>query len=44
MLVNQAERTDWEVMSLPPQDEDDYFFRCIFGRGERTAPVALKKP
>jgi serine/threonine protein kinase len=45
MLVNQAERrNDWEVYSLPPQGEDEDFFRCIFGRGLRTTPMALKKP
>ena len=44
MLDEADRRDDWEVMSLPPQEEDEYFFRCIFGRGERTTPFALHKP
>jgi hypothetical protein len=44
MLVNPSERRDdWEVWILPPQDEDEYFFRCIFGRGIRNTPIALKQ-
>ena len=43
-LVNESERRDdWEVFSLPPQEEDEYFFRCIFGRGMRNTPIALKQ-
>jgi len=43
-LADEAERRDdWEVFSLPPQTEEENFFRCIFGRGERTTPIALKK-
>jgi hypothetical protein len=44
LLVNEAEeRDDWVVYSLPPLDEDEYFFRCIFGKGIRNTPIALKK-
>jgi hypothetical protein len=43
-LVNEAERRDdWEIWSLAPQEEDEYFFRCIFGRGTRNTPIALKQ-
>jgi hypothetical protein len=44
MLVNQDERrNNWEYFALPPQNEDETFFRCIFGRGYRTTPFELKK-
>jgi hypothetical protein len=42
-LANEADRRDdWEVFSLPPQTAEEDFFRCIFGRGIRTTPLALK--
>ena len=44
MLVNPAERrNDWEVYALPPQNSQEDFFRCIFGRGIRNTPIALKR-
>ncbi|WP_375430849.1 serine/threonine-protein kinase [uncultured Friedmanniella sp.] len=46
MLDKEARKTDWEILSLPPQpnDGDARFFRCIFGRGERLSPVDLQQP
>jgi hypothetical protein len=37
-------RSDWEVYAVPPQSEDEPYFRCIFGRGERSSPYALARP
>ncbi len=46
MLAPRDRREDWEVYAIPPQTEragDDYV-RCVFGRGERTRPLALTVP
>ncbi len=33
MLVTRSDqRSDWDVFALPPQNEDEMFYRCIFGR------------
>jgi hypothetical protein len=43
LLVDQADRRDdWVVYSLPPLEDDEYFFRCIFGRSVRNTPFELK--
>ena len=41
MLGERDRRSDWEVYALPPQTEDEMFYRCIFGRGLREAPLTL---
>jgi hypothetical protein len=43
LLTAEDRDTDWEVLALPPQESDGStrFFRCIFGLGERDAPVEL---
>ena len=44
MIVNPAEGKRWEVHALSPQrGEDGTYFRCIFGRGEHTTPIELKR-
>ncbi len=43
-LLGDGDRArGWEVLALPPQEADgsDQVFRCLFGRGDRTEPVAL---
>jgi hypothetical protein len=30
------------VYSLPPLENDEYFFRCIFGRSVQNTPFELK--
>jgi serine/threonine protein kinase len=44
MLDEDDQRTDWEVYALGPQNPGETFYRCIFGRGERSAPIKLKRP
>ena len=46
VLGSADRRTDWEILSLPPQEADgsDRIVRCLFGSGDRTAPVALQQP
>jgi hypothetical protein len=44
MLRARDRRSDWEILYLGPQQPDEYFFRCIIGRGERTEPLSLKTP
>jgi len=43
MLTGEDRETDWEVLALPPQEADgsDRIYRCLFGRGDRDAPVEL---
>lgn len=46
-LLRSADRqTDWEILSLPPQEADgsDRVFRCLFGSGDRSTPVTLQQP
>ncbi|SDT43827.1 Protein kinase domain-containing protein [Friedmanniella luteola] len=42
-LTDADRETDWEVLALPPQEADgsDRVYRCLFGRGDRDAPVEL---
>jgi hypothetical protein len=45
-MLDDADRdTDWEVLALPPQEADgsDRVYRCLFGRGDRDAPVPLTR-
>jgi Protein kinase domain len=44
MLRSRDRRSDWEIWVLGPQRPDEYFFRCIIGRGERTEPLRLEAP
>jgi serine/threonine protein kinase len=44
MLDPDDRSSDWEIHALPPQNEGEMFFRCIFGPLERTSPVPMTKP
>ena len=44
MLRTRDRRSDWEIWSLGPQQPNEYFFRCIIGRGERSEPLELHAP
>lgn len=46
MLPANRRRTNWEVFTIPPQTaaDDEAYFRCVFGRGERDAPLKLGAP
>ena len=46
MLPEAERRSNWEVFALPPQmqTDDDDFYRCVVGRGERSGPLPLSKP
>jgi serine/threonine protein kinase len=44
MLRERDQRSDWEIITLGPQAEDEDFFRCIFGRGNRGKPFKLVPP
>jgi len=43
LLAPGDQATNWEILVLPPQEADgsDEVFRCLFGRGDRGAPVPL---
>ncbi len=45
MLPERNRRANWEVFAIGPQKDDasDYF-RCVFGRGERSTPLPLDLP
>ena len=46
-MLPQGERSDlWEVYAIPAQSagDNEAYFRCVFGRGERSAPLALDAP
>ena len=43
MLRSRDRRSDWEIRVLGPQQPDEYYFRCIIGRGERTGR-SLSRP
>ncbi len=48
-LVNRMlpadERSDnWEIFVIPAQTEADDYFRCVFGRGERSRALELTPP
>ena len=44
MLRSRDRRSDWEILVLGPQQPDEYYFRCIIGRGERTEPLTFQIP
>jgi len=44
MLRSGQRRSDWEIQYLGPQQADEYFFRCIIGRGDRNDPLNLHAP
>ena len=44
MLDKEDRRSDWEVYALAPQDDDEMFYRCIFGRGQRLGAFKLTPP
>ncbi|MGI3784053.1 MAG: serine/threonine-protein kinase [Janthinobacterium lividum] len=46
MLPAAERRDNWEVFTIPPQTaaDDEAYFRCVFGRGERSAPLKLGEP
>jgi hypothetical protein len=46
MLPEGERRDDWEVYAIPAQSsaDDEGYFRCVFGRGERDEPLALTPP
>ncbi len=37
-------RSDWEIRYLGPQQPNEYYFRCIIGRGERSEPLEFHAP
>jgi serine/threonine protein kinase len=44
MLRSRDRRSDWEILVLGPQQPDEYYFRCIIGRGERTGALRFQAP
>ena len=46
MLTTGERRDNWEVYAIPAQTtaDDDGYFRCVFGRGSRNAPLELRAP
>ena len=46
MLPSDERRDDWEVFTIAPQSaaDDEGYFRCVFGRGERDEPLELLPP
>jgi hypothetical protein len=44
MLRSRDRRSDWEILVLGPQQPDEYYFRCIIGRGERSEPLTFEAP
>jgi serine/threonine protein kinase len=44
MLRSRDRRSDWEILYLGPQEPNEYFFRCIVGRGYRYQPFELHPP
>jgi serine/threonine protein kinase len=44
MLRSGERRSDWEIQYLGPQQPDEYFFRCIIGRGDRNKPLSFHAP
>jgi Protein kinase domain len=44
MLGSRSRRSDWEIRYLGPQQPNEYFFRCIVGRGERTGSLRFQAP
>jgi Protein kinase domain len=44
MLRSRDRRSDWEILVLGPQQVDEYYYRCIIGRGERSEPLEFQAP
>jgi hypothetical protein len=44
MLRSGDRRSDWEIYAIGPQHDNEYFFRCIIGRGERSEPLEFHEP
>jgi serine/threonine protein kinase len=44
MLRSGDRRSDWEIYAIGPQGDNEYFFRCIIGRGERSEPFEFHPP
>jgi serine/threonine protein kinase len=44
MLRSRDRRSDWEIYVLGPQQPDEYYFRCIIGRGERSEALTFEAP
>ena len=44
MLRSGDRRSDWEIYAIGPQSDNEYFFRCIIGRGERSEPLEFHPP
>jgi serine/threonine protein kinase len=44
MLRSRDRRSDWEIKWLGPQQPNEYFFRCIIGKGERTGALEFHAP
>jgi Protein kinase domain len=44
MLPSGDRRSDWEIRYLGPQQANEYYFRCIIGRGERSEPFKFHAP
>ena len=44
MLRSRDRRSDWEIYVLGPQQPDEYYYRCIIGRGERTGALRFHAP
>jgi hypothetical protein len=44
MLRARDRRSDWEIYYLGPQQPNEYYYRCVIGRGERSEPLELHPP
>ena len=44
MLRSGDRRSDWEIRYLGPQQQNEYYFRCIIGHGERSEPLEFHAP
>jgi hypothetical protein len=44
MLRSGDRRSDWEIYAIGPQHDNEYYFRCIIGRGERSEPFTFHPP
>jgi hypothetical protein len=46
MLPADERRDTWEIFTIPPQSaaDNEAYFRCVFGRGERDEPLELTPP
>jgi hypothetical protein len=44
MLAARYRRTDWEILVVGPQRDNEDYYRCLFGRGLRSNPFVLTPP